>query len=58
MIILASQSTARRTLLSRAGVTYSVVASPVDEEQFKDRYIGQPQGLASLADAKAMATSE
>ena len=58
MISLASQSPARRTLLSRAGVPYSIVAPPVDAEQFKDRYIGQPQDLASaLADAKAMATS-
>ena len=58
MIILASQSIARRTLLSRAGVTYSVVVPPVDEDQIKDRYNGQPQDLASaLADAKAMAAS-
>lgn len=57
MIILASQSLARRALLQRAGVTFEVQYSPFDEDKAKLDDTTDPATLAlKLAQGKALAT--
>jgi len=61
-IVLASTSTSRRAMLEAAGVTFTVVAPNVDEEQIRGLLQdagAYPQTIAeALAEAKAVAVSE
>src|SRR5215831_11292819 len=61
-IVLASTSTSRRAMLEAAGVTFTVVAPNVDEEQVRGLLQdagAYPQTIAeALAEAKAVAVSE
>lgn len=58
-IVLASGSASRRSLLSNAGVAFTVDPADVDEAALKDAFAGPPGALAlHLAEAKALAVSE
>jgi septum formation protein len=60
MLILASQSSARKLLLAGAGITFQAMASPFDEEAEKGHLtITQPKAIAGhLALAKATALAK
>lgn len=53
MLVLASLSAARRTMLVAAGVSFEAVASRVDEEPAKESFCAQALGARDLADALA-----
>lgn len=58
MLILASTSATRQTLLRRAGLSFTVVSPGVDEAVLKQDFTGPPEALArALAAAKAAAVS-
>jgi len=61
-IILASASESRRSVLSAAGVPFTVVASTIDETILKDTLLRQHTPLekiaGALADAKALSVSQ
>jgi septum formation protein len=61
-LILASQSAARRAILTAAGVEYEAMAPMIDEEAFKSRFREQgisPRNLAdALAELKALKLSK
>jgi septum formation protein len=59
MIILASQSPTRRTLLSAAGFAFKSVTPPLDEESYKTALpdVGPKQLALTLAKAKALAAA-
>jgi len=61
MILLASASVSRATLLRNAGVVFEAISSGVDEAEVKARLLNTGAGPAaiaeSLADAKALAVS-
>lgn len=62
MIILASASAARRTLLEKAGVDFTVYAADIDEDAVKEslriKGADAAQAAAILAERKAMRVSE
>lgn len=61
MLILASQSPTRKTLLENAGIRFSVVSAPIDERAIESQLLtGQSNRAAlarHLAQAKALAVS-
>ena len=58
VLILASTSPIRRTLLTNAGVAHEAVSPDVDEEAVKARHEGDDKSLAiALAEAKALSVS-
>lgn len=62
MLILASKSPIRKTLLDNAGLHFLVASAPIDEREIEDRLLTQGenrQGLAvALAKSKALAVSK
>ena len=60
MLILASNSSARRQLLENAGVRFEAVAADVDEAALRGRWpgLGAEEVAMRLAEAKALAVSE
>lgn len=62
MLILASKSAVRKTLLDNAGLQSVVRSAPVDERAIEDAFLregGSREGLAQrLAEAKALAVSQ
>ena len=60
--ILASSSTSRRVMLEAAGVTFTAVASDVDEDAIKEKLVAEgadgPTLAHTLAEAKAFAVSK
>lgn len=61
MLILASKSSARKTLLENAGLLFSVAAAPIDEREIEAGLLTQTPNRAALAkalaEAKALAVS-
>ena len=53
MLVLASTSSARRTMLTAAGVPFEAVAPRVDEESVKESFRARGLGARDLADALA-----
>jgi septum formation protein len=57
-LTLASKSVVRATILNGAGLQFDVAPSGVDEDALKQKYQGDPAGLAiGLAEAKASAVT-
>ena len=54
MLILASASTARRTLLEKAGIAHKVMVSNVDESSFEDQNIEKLVQNIAIAKAKSV----
>ena len=52
-LVLASQSSSRRALLSAAGVPFEAVSPNVDEDAFKEEFRAQGHDARQLADALA-----
>lgn len=61
MLILASKSQTRRTLLNNAGLRFSVASAPLDEREIEERLLTLDRNRAALArglaEAKALAVS-
>jgi septum formation protein len=61
MLILASKSQTRRTLLNNAGLRFSVASAPLDEREIEQRLLTLDPNRAALArglaEAKALAVS-
>ncbi len=57
MLVLASQSASRRSMLENAGVTIEYLPAHIDEAMVKDSLIGEGTGPRNLVDALAEAKS-